>query len=803
MEAVKVVNMEIEIPEELAAPKHAASAEALTDLQHAISAARARILQQLLPKPSLVCIMRLNMTSPCVLTTLRNPALGWMPSQDKPTVIEFSGNYPILHDALLIGQLFALCARNISWLDVTPGTPLSNQKVYCKPSDANMFLEEYIQGLASALKANQNTPGKDLPHNWTLERELFMLSVGIRAYFDGFVTNYSEAMFNVKLVQVPVSGSFHIPNIYSAHLRASSVEECKQLSDMRALCKGAVKGLKLNRVTNERVVEYDDKLKGPYDAMIARHLSFLLNNINRYFLRNISASSMATSQTERAPATSEKSDKSDKSDKKEENGKRTVENAVSTEISPESACKRPRTLAKRSDDVDFEAFCSDELKFRNDMNEAFINAFKDGESVDIDCVIDGVHFLMHKDVKSAPEADFMRIDPNNVRSSYFTHIGGFSKSQSRCNIVVAPKSERHGQLGWLQKLLPPKVSLSDVAIRIPRLNSDSVEKLDCMLNVISQYHSGAVSGVGPRLYGVVFFQAQQAFDLAPRSSKKPVRRVVPVMIVERIKGKMLFDVPNDDVQVRSVLLSRLFEKMTNVNCYNLDSKEMNIMLKEDRSALVFVDWDSAWSGFLIDKPTKATRGVNFHFYTFNMLLYVQRRLEPSHPSTHARLSIVTDFYTRFRAKNSDFTGSPMMTAEWKGLDEIISDTGGFIGAKTPMNKAMHMAQMFVQRVGIDASREDLYEACSKNLSYEIMKRKIDHFLNTSGVMRYFLKKRSGESLGEVLKSFNNIHLDVNSRTALPLACAREEVEKAIAEKDSVELKSCMGFVKNGARVHGW
>ena len=227
------------------------------------------------------------------------------------------------------------------------------------------------------------------------------------------------------------------------------------------------------------------------------------------------------------------------------------------------------------------------------------------------------------------------------------------------------------------------------------------------------------------------------------------------------------------------------------------------MLKEDRSALVFVDWDSAWSGFLIDKPTKATRGVNFHFYTFNMLLYVQRRLEPSHPSTQARLVILTHFYTRLRGKNSDFTGSPMMTAEWKGLDEIIPDTGGFIGAKTPMNKAMHLAQMFVQRVGIDASRDELHDACIKNLSDEMMQSKIDHFLKTRGVMRFFWKKRNGESLGEVLKSFNNLHLDVNARMALPLACAREEVEKAIADKDSVELRSCLGFVRNGAKVHGW
>ena len=803
MEAVKVVNMEIERPEELAAPTLAASAEALTALQHALSATRSRTLQQLLPNPCLVDIMRLNMISPCVLATLRNPALGWMPSQDKPTVIEFSNNHPILHDALLMGQLFALCARNISWLDVPPGTMLSAQKVYCKPPDANMFLEDYIQGLASALIANQSTVGKDSPHNWTLERELFMIAVGVRAYFDGFVTNYSEALFNSKHVQVPVSGSFHIPNIHSVHLCASSVEECKQLSDLRALCRGAVKGLTLSMVTKERVVQYDENLKGPYDAMIARHLSFLLNNINRYFLHNLPAAPMAptSSQTERAPASAEKSEKSERTEKSE---KRAAENTVSTEISPESACKRPRTLAKRSDDVDFEAFCSGECKFRMDLNQAFnIDAFKNGEAVDTDCVIDGVHFLMHKDVDSAPEADFMRINPNSVQSPDFVHIGGFNKSQSRCNIVVAPKSGHEDQLEWLQKLLPSDVSLSDVAIRIPRLSSDSVEKLHCMLNVISQYHSGGVAGVGPKLYGVVFFQAQQAFDLAPRSSKRPVRRIVPVLIVERIKGKMLFDIPSDDVQVRSVLLSRLFDKMTNVNCYNLDSKEMNIMLKEDRSALVFVDWDSAWSGFLIEKPVKATRGVNFHFYTFNMLLYVQRRLDPSHPSTHARLAIVTDFYMRFRAKNSDFTGSPMMTTEWKGLDKIIPETGGFIGAKTPINKAMHVAQMFVQRVGIDAARDDLHEACSKNLSYEMMQSKIDYFLKTSGAMRFFLKRRSGESLGEVLRSFNNLHLDVNARATLPLACAREEIEKAIAEKDSVELKLCMGFVRNGARVHEW
>ena len=801
--------MEIEILDE---PRHVATDDALTVLHHALVATRAKSLKELLPIPSLVDVMRLNMISPCVLTTLRSPSLGWMQTEEKPTCIEFSGDHPIFHDALLMGQLFALSARNISWLYAPPSAPLSAQKVYCKPSDADEFMQDYIQGLALALHANNDTNGKDSPHNWTLEREMFMLAVGVRAFLDGFVSNHSEAVLaafhskaaranvNVRLERLPVPGSFHIPNIHSAHLCASSADELDKLSELRELCRHAVRKLRLTKIGNERIVEYDERFKGKYEAIIAQHLSFLLNKINRYFLLKIPAVSVASTSSASVASTSSASVAATSTvAKREKTG-----STGSTEISPEPAVKRPRTLCRGVDDVDVKAFCNGEIKFRKDMNEAFnTESFKNGEAVDIDCVIDGVNFLMHKDIESAPEAEFMRINTDCVQSQNFIHIGGFSKSQSRCNIVVAPKRGHEDQLGWLQKLVPSNVPLADVAIRIPRLNRDSVESIDCTLNVISQYHSGGVAGVGPKLLGVVFFQAQQAFELAPRSSKKPAPRIVPVMIVERIKGKTLFEVLNDDVHVRIVLLSQLFDKMTHVNSYNLDSKEMNIMLKEDRSALVFVDWDSAWSGFLIDSPTRSTRGVNFHFYTFNMLIYVQRRLDPSHASTNARLSVLTDLYTRFRAKNSDFTGSPMMNSEWKGLDVIIPDTGGFIGAKTPMTNAMHAAQMFVQRVGVDATRDDLYEACRKNLSAKSMQLKVDFFLTTSGVMRFFLKRRNSESFGEVLKEFNNLHLDVNARAPLPLACAREEVQKAIADNDWAELRSCLGFVRNGAKVHGW
>ena len=756
--------------------------------------------------PTSLDVMKLNVACPFYLMMIRTNSLGW--SSSLPPKVEQVGKWNILHDALLFGMALARCVRNAAGYH----RPAFEQRPYTRPESLKEAIHIYITALTQALVAEGSEK------TWTMERELFFLATGMRAYFDGFIINRPEFLAGCTTppFQILVMGSCGIPCIATAPLPedqtaaaiASDLKTRFRESLLRFISRSAARPAIAGDVVFEVQRKPEQATNGLTfcEKVIVDHLKHLVNCCQRECVTRLSvmSSMQPVPDTISAPKRS-----------------RSEQTAIDEKVTPESGPKRPKRVSSVDYGLSYDEFkrsskefvaasgrllkTSDLLKghIRHDMNEN----------------IDGVFFMARSDQKSAPYDDLLGCNPDRFESDAFDHIAGFDRSQSRTNIVIAPKPGSDDKLGWLKERLPEGVSLHDIIIRMPRFNSDAHESYAGVVQVIQQSYMGSISGIGPKFYGCIIYSNQKVHtDVATHDMDRETSACM--FIMQRIHGVPLFEVKPYNVTVRCNRLSALFSRLAFFNCYNFDSKELNFMVhktaESDESSgkstggsvykrVYLVDWDSSWAGFLLDQPSGSTFATNFHYYVLNSTLFLRGKLFGTSVFTQ-RLKSLEQFYLQNKSKAANM-GTAIMARPWAGHGNLLNQTH-FLCKSSPEMEAAHYAQAFLFSVCVKNFRSSILDGYKKDPKSDSLTSTVRMFMEQgSDFVRFFVTKRNNKTMGELISQINSMFFNTtdNARAydTLPKTCTEAELLQAIDTRNLDELKSCIGYTYEGCRARSW
>ena len=438
--------------------------------------------------------------------------------------------------------------------------------------------------------------------------------------------------------------------------------------------------------------------------------------------------------------------------------------------------------------------------------------------------------------------------------------------------MLSPRSSPQppSALYWLQAILEPhqqpeqrsgqqpKIAPCDVAIRVPR-SQDTVPEFRDSFNAISQYYCGSISGVGPRLYGVLLFPAK----LLPRGRKgaggaddfdddfddDDPGKMATIFLVQRMNGGPLFDVLPNDLPTRRDLVNDLFERMSSVSAFLFDSKEMNVMIhtqkagftkgalgaKSAKPQLFIVDFDPNWSGFLWNLPERVdTFAVNALIYGINTMCNVNWNCARGRGIDNYRSDRMESAHAWWtqaahRMRHTNYNKCKILQTPWVGHGFCIYEDTGLpkrTGNEPPgLEECAHFLQLFVvDRASITPINQFMSDLTyfSKHSSLErrgaAVKAHCGRFLEfNSRATRYFLRQPApNTNTGTVLFKYCQMLMGSEylkpvtwlDDEANPPTCTQAELDLAVESGRQSVIKDVLGHLNNTkknrpSRAWGW
>ena len=653
------------------------------------------------------------------------------------------------------------------------------------------FLLGYTNSLANASS------------KWTLQQEVFFLCTGISAFLDGFITTYAETVkLSTDVLPLLYLGSCNIASIQRTAL-------CDTESGAEALTskfRSAIKTFTMKHLSREFTISSNKPIREECNTIVREHVYYLFSVLGRKFPVLPQPTPSNPTKTKEPPGLPSEA--------------------------PEPAAKVQKRV-RISPQEEYDAFRCRASAFWDqlcDMVGITSTMCEMGRLSDRQFKVEGVHIQMF----SKDLAEFCCLHRllgyvnNDITKGAYRQIGGVNPSDSRSNIVLSPlpTPQPASALHWLRDILDGigvSVDLSEIAIRIPR-RQETVPNYRDSFNAISQYFMGGVSGVGPKLYAVLLFPA----ELLPGPTHSESSKMATIFIVQRMNGMALFNVPSTNWEVRRDKLIDLFERMSKVNAYLLDSKELNIMMHSDERGerLYVVDWDPSWSGFVWNRPTRInTFALNVLIYGLNVIsgvYWMSDRVVPNGNFSRSRRDAFHQLWLRSsaavsRAVMKEGSKCEILATTWRGQGVRVHYFTGLPSRAAKEPSGMTDAELFTQEMVFDrAVRSQIRNFTDLYIGGVLINDQISHYAETNGrIVRFFTRKMPqkttvGEMLLELcsshfgsdwdtLASWNAAHAPTCSYSEL-----RSVTETPVSASNIKAVKNVLGYLdRESWRNRAW